>query len=101
MMRAYLELSPSGAQDTETGRVAGLLEAIDRLGRLLRESRRAKKSFRPGPGAPDPRRGAEQRDASAKKREQELQAQIQTLQQRIEQLQRLDLEMERRRRSVR
>ena len=44
---------------------------------------------------------ADQRDAAARKREQELLAQIKTLQQQIEQLQKLDLEMEKRRRSVR
>ena len=102
MMRTYLEISPSGAQDAETGRVAGLLEAIDRLGRLLRESKTREKELSGQVQALQTRVAeAEQRDASAKKREQELQAQIQTLQQRIEQLQRLDLEMERRRRSVR
>jgi hypothetical protein len=102
MMRTYLELSASGAPDAETGRIAGLLEAIDRLGRLLREAKTHEKELSGQIQALQARVAeAEQRDAAAKKREQELQAQIQTLQQRIEQLQRLDLEMERRRRSVR
>jgi uncharacterized coiled-coil protein SlyX len=114
MMRAYLALAPPGSRDPLVLHVAGLLEDIDQLGRIAREGRGREKELAAQVQALEQRAAAAGPGAAAKKREQELQAQvtalqqqvatlqgqIATLQQRIEQLQQLDLEMEKRRRSV-
>lgn len=115
LMRTYLALAPAGSPDQLVLHVAGLLEDIEQLGRITREARGREKELAAKLAALE-QRAAEPRaeSAAAKKREQELQAQvaslqaqvatlqqqIATLQQRIEQLQQLDLEMEKRRRSV-
>lgn len=114
MMRAYLALAPAGTRDPLVLHVAGLLEDIDQLGRIAREGRGREKELAAQVQALERRAAAAEPGAAGKKREQELQAQvtalqqqvttlqqqIATLQQRIEQLQQLDLEMEKRRRSV-
>jgi DNA repair exonuclease SbcCD ATPase subunit len=120
MMRTYLSLVPQGEEDLETGRlavlleaierllresktqekalsdlVAALLDAIERLGRLFRDSKAQEKALS------DHVQALQQVERDAKKREQELLAEINTLQERIEKIQALDMEMEQRRRSVR
>ena len=107
LMRAYLALAPPGSRDPLVLHVAGLLEDIDQLGRIAREGRSREKELAAQVQALERRAAATEPGAAARKREQELQAQvttlqqeITTLQQRIEQLQQLDLEMEKRRRSV-
>ena len=114
MMRAYLALAPPGSRDPLVLHVAGLLEDIDQLGRIAREGRGREKELAAQVQALEQRAAANGSGAAAKKREQELQAQVATLQQqvatlqqqitalqqRIEQLQQLDLEMEKRSRSV-
>ena len=100
-MRAYLALSAPASRDPLIPHIAGLLEDIDKLGRITRDGRAREKELAATVQGLEQRvAAADQRDAAAKKREQELLAQIKTLQQQIEQLQRLDLEMEKRRRSV-
>ena len=95
MMRTYLSLAPPGEEDLETGRLAALLEEIERLGRLLRDSKTQEKALS------GQVRALQHGERYAKKREQELLAQIKTLQEQIEKIEALDMELEKRRRSVR
>jgi len=95
MLRTYLSPAPPGEEDLETGRLAVLLEAIEHLGRLLRDSKTQEKALSGQVQA------LKHGERDAKKREQELLAQIKTLQERIEKILALDMEMEKRRRSVR
>lgn len=102
MMRAYRSLAPGEAEGLETARIVALLEAVDRLGRLLREAKDQRVQLAGQVKA------LQQGERDAKKRELELLARAKTLQDRItmledriEKLQALDLEMEKRRRSVR
>jgi septal ring factor EnvC (AmiA/AmiB activator) len=102
MMRAYFALAPPRPANSLIGHVAALLEEIDRMGRVARDSRASEKELDSQVKTLEQDLAeAGQRQAAAKKREQELLAQIKTLQQQIDQLQKLDLEIERRRRSVR
>jgi HAMP domain-containing protein len=95
LMRTYLSRAPAAGADLEADRLVALLEAIGRLGRLLRESRTREKELS------GQVQTLQQREGEMKKREQDLLAEIQVLQARIEKLQKLDLEMEKRRKSVR
>ncbi|HEY5999390.1 MAG TPA: hypothetical protein VI078_08860, partial [bacterium] len=97
-LRAYLAASPPGSRNPLIGHIVGLLEDIEQLGRIARDARKREKEADARAQALE--QSVAEDEAAAKKREQDLQAQIQTLQQRIEQLQLLDLEMEKRRRSV-
>jgi hypothetical protein len=123
MLRAYLSLAPPGEEDLETGRLAALLEVIERLGRLLRDSETQEDVLSAQEQAllediehlgrllRDSKtqeyvlsgqvQALQHGERDAKKREQELRAQIKTLQERIEKIQALELEMEQRRRPVR
>jgi len=95
MMRTYLSLAPPGQEDLETSRLAALLEAIERLERLLRDSKTQEKALSGQVQA------LQHGERDTKKREQELLAQIKTLEERIKKIEALDMEMEKRRRSVR
>ena len=85
--------APAG-EDPEADRLVALLEAIGRLGRLLRESRTREKELS------GQVQTLQQREGEMKQREQDLLAEVQVLQARIEKLKKLDLEMEKRRKSV-
>ena len=95
MMHTYLSLAPPGKEDLETSRLAALLEAIERLGGLLRDSKTQEKALS---GQVQALRHGER---DAKRREQELLARIKILEERIKKIEALDMEMEKRRRSVR
>jgi hypothetical protein len=95
LMRTYLFRAPPGSEDLEDARLVALLEAIGRLGRLLRESR-ARENDLSGQV-----QTLQRQEEETKKREQDLLAEIRSLRETIEKLQALDLEMEKRRRSVR
>ena len=102
MLHTYFSLAPPGEEDLETGRLAALLEAIERRGRLLQDSRTQAKALSSQVQA------LQHGERDAKKREQEflaqikiLQEQIKTLQEQIEKILALDMEMAKRRRSVR
>ena len=95
MMRAYLSLVPPEGKDPQADRLVALLEAIDRLGRLLRESRTREKEYTAQI------QSLQQRERELQKREQEQLAEIELLRARIDKLKTLDLEMEKRRKSVR
>ena len=94
-LRTYLARAVAADEDLEAARLVALLEAIDRLGRLLRESRTRERELS------GQVQTLQVREGEAKKREQDLQAEIRSLRERIEKLQALDLEMEKRRKSVR
>jgi hypothetical protein len=95
LLRTYLSRAAPAGEDPEADRLVGLLEAIGRLGRLLRESRTKEKELA------GQVQTFQQREGEMKQREQDLLAEIQILQARIEKLKKLDLEMEKRRKSVR
>lgn len=95
MMRAYLSLAPPDGKDPEADRLLALLEAIDRLGRLLRDSRTREKEY------VGQIQSLQQRERELQEREQEQLAEIELLRARIDKLKTLDLEMEKRRKSVR
>jgi hypothetical protein len=93
-MRVYLSAASAGTE-VEAERLVALLEAIDRLGKLLRESKAREKDLFGLVQA------LEQRERELKDREQAHLAEIRTLRARIDKLKTLDLEMEKRRKSVR
>jgi seryl-tRNA synthetase len=94
-LRTYLSRAAPSDNDLEVDRLIALLEAIDRLGHLQREARTREKDLS------GQLQAFQQRELEMKKREEDLLAEIRALRERIEKLTVLDLEMEKRRKSVR
>jgi hypothetical protein len=95
LMRTFLSKAAQAGRDPDVGRLTALLDAVGRLGRLLRTARSREKELVAQVES------LQQREQNLEQREKDLLAENQALSARIEKLKALDLQMEKRRKSVR